>query len=209
MWRMLRRLHGTGRRRAPATARLFPTLPRLLAPLALALAGGAAIPATAALAQPPSAPSPTDARLEGSFLLAGQVTVAKNVRGEHVGEHVTRVWRFTSLCPAGQCQTVVLVRRRHAGTDTVTLERRAPGHYAGKGRFSAPLVCGGQRYPRGALIPFTITVRIDAAIVQNGAVVAGRVSATYTNRRRVNRTPCLAGLGHDAATYHGHLLAPL
>jgi len=31
------------------------------------------------------------------------------------------------------------------------------------------------------------------------------VSATYVNRQRLNRTPCVAALGHDAASYHGHL----
>jgi hypothetical protein len=169
----------------------------------LVLAGASA---AGAAAQGSPAPPVSDARLQGSFLLAGHVTVARNIRGEHAGENVTRHWTFTSLCPSGQCQTVVLVRHRHAATDTVTLVRRSPGHYSGQGSFTAPLSCDGRTYPRGERIPFTITVRIDSAIVQNDTVVAGRLSATYMNATRFNRTPCVAALGHDAARYHGHLL---
>ena len=180
---------------------------RLVPLLAAALAIGAG-PAGPALAQTTPAPSPDTARLEGSFQLAGRVTVAEHIRGEHVGERVTRLWTFASLCPTGQCQTVVLVRHRHAGIDTVVLDLRSPGMYSGQGRFAAPLSCDGRTYPKGARVPFTITVNIDTAVLVNDVVVAGRVSATYINAMRINHTPCVAGLGHDAARYHGHLIVP-
>lgn len=172
--------------------------------LAIAAAGASA---AGALAQAPPAPAAA-ARLQGSFRLAGQVTVADHIRGEHAGENVTRIWTFTPLCPAGPCQTVVLVRHRHAGTDVTTLVQRSPGLYSGQGSFPAALRCGRRRYPRGERVPFTITVNIDSAVIQNGIIVADRVSATYVNPVRINRTPCVAVLGHDAATYHGHLIPP-
>lgn len=170
---------------------------------AVALAAGSAAPAAA---QTAPVPSPDTARLEGSFLLAGRVTAAVHIRGEHAGERIKRLWTFSSLCSSGPCQIVVLVRHRHAGTDTVTLDRRAPGVYSGRGQFAAPLICDGRTYPKGDVVPFTITVNIDTAAVVNDTVVAGRVSATYSNSARINRTPCVAGLGHDAARYHGYLL---
>lgn len=181
---------------------------RVLVSVAAVLALGGLSAAGAAAQGSPSAPVGS-ARLQGSFLVAGHVTLSKHVRGEHTGENVTRRWHFTSLCPSGQCQTVVLVRHRHAGTDTVTLVLRSPGNYSGKGSFAAPLSCDGTTYPRGVRVPFTITVRIDAATVQNGTVAASRITATYSNPVRINRTPCVAAaLGHDAARYHGHLVAP-
>jgi hypothetical protein len=171
----------------------------------LALSGASA---AGAAAQATPSPPVGGARLQGSFLLAGHVTLARHIRGEHTGENVTRRWQFTPLCPSGPCQTVVLVRHRHAGIDTVTLLRRSPGNYSGKGSFTAPLSCDGTTYPAGERIPFTITVRIDAATIQNGTVVASRISATYFNSVRINRTPCVAVLGRDAASYHGHLVLP-
>lgn len=163
-------------------------------------------PVDAAAQSAPPAPAAT-ARLQGRFRLSGQVTVAQHIRGEHAGETVTRMWQFRPLCASGQCDTVILRRHRHAGTDRVTLRRRSPGHYSGKGHFAAPLACDGHTYPRGERIPFTITVQIDAAILQNRAAVASQITATYTNRARINRTPCVAFLGHDAAGYAGNLIS--
>jgi hypothetical protein len=60
-------------------------------------------------------------------------------------------------------------------------------------------------YAQGEKVPFTISVRITLAVPFGAQSVATRVSATYINRRRINRTPCVAALGHDAASYHGHL----
>jgi hypothetical protein len=170
----------------------------------LAIGGGPAPTAAAQLTPAPVA----DARLQGDFVLTGKVTVALRIRGEYTGEKVTRHWTFTPLCPTGQCPTVVLLRHRHAGVDKVTLVRRSAGHYSGRGSFAAPLQCDGTTYPKGERIPFKITVRIDTAVISNGTVIASRVSATYTNAMRINLTPCVALLGHDAAAYHGHVILP-
>jgi hypothetical protein len=161
-----------------------------------------ALPLVFALA---AAPTP-DARLQGQFLLAGRVAVAAHVPGEHVGQVVSRTWSFTPGCPAGPCATVTLVRTRASGVDTVTLYRRGPGYYAGSGSFFAPLRCAGRTYPNGAAVPFTITVRVTRTLPAPWPLLASRVSATYVNRSRQNLTPCVAVLGHDAATYHGYVL---
>jgi hypothetical protein len=145
------------------------------------------------------------ARLQGTFQLEGIVTVAHNVAGEHVGDIANRYWTFTPLCPTGPCARVKLVRTRGTSTDTLVLRRRAPAFYTGSGTFYAPLRCGTRTYLRGEQVPFKITVRITKALLLNGIVVAARVNASYTNRGRMNLTPCVAALGHDAATYHGHL----
>jgi hypothetical protein len=176
---------------------------RVLAALAAALV---LVPVAQAAAQPPAPPFP-DARLQGSFDLAGRVTAAHAVKGEHVGETVDRVWSFASGCPVGQCPDVALTRSRATATDSLVLHRRAPGSYAGQGSFFAPLRCAGHLYARGERVPFTITVTITFAVQFGAGSFATRVSATYRNRRRINRTPCVAALGHDAASYHGHLQA--
>src|SRR5436305_9453069 len=162
---------------------------------AILLVAGAASPA---LAQTPPAPTPAAARLDGQFLLAGRVTVAAGVRGEHVGQRVRRTWTFTPGCPAGVCPTIVLVRARTAGSDSLVLSRRRPGYYVGTGSFYAPLRCGRRVYRRGAAVPFTITVRVTAAALAGTVVLATRIHATYTNRSRRNLTPCVGALGHDA-----------
>jgi hypothetical protein len=160
-----------------------------------------------ATAQAPAAPPPSIARLQGTFELAGRVTVAVNVRGEHKGETVTRFWTFTPLCDSGPCPTITLVRGRRLGaSDTLTLYQKAPAHYVGHGAFYAPLRCNGQIYPQGERVPFAVTVTITKAFMIGGVVVAARVSARYINHRRVNLTPCVMAPSHDAASYHGHLV---
>jgi hypothetical protein len=159
------------------------------------------VPAAASAATP----SFPDARLQGAFQLAGRVTAAHAVRGERVGQTVARVWSFSSTCPTGQCAQVALVRSRAAASDSLMLHRTGPGRYRGSGSFFLPLSCAGRVYPQGEKVPFTINVRITLAVPFGGQSVATRVSATYVNRRRFNRTPCVAALGHDAASYHGHL----
>jgi len=174
---------------------------RILAPGLLAAATGAALLfgsaalAGAASAQPP-APS---AVLQGAFQMSGKVTVAANVRGEHVGQIVTRTWTFTPECSTGPCTTVRLVRGRATGTDTLTLQWTRAGTYAGSGAFYAPLRCTARVYPQGEEIPFRITVRVTA--VTAGA--ASAISATYVNAQRINLTPCIGVLGHDSARYTG------
>jgi hypothetical protein len=176
---------------------------RVLIALAAALV---LLPAARAAAAPPAPPF-SDARLQGIFQLAGRVTVAHAVKGEHVGETVDRVWSFASSCPVGQCPDIALTRSRAIATDSLVLHRRGPGSYAGKGSFVAPLRCAGRLYPAGEKVPFTITVKITLAVPFGAGSIATRVSATYRNRKRLNRTPCVGALGHDAASYHGHLQA--
>jgi hypothetical protein len=136
----------------------------------------------------------------------GLVTVASDIPGEHAGQHLTRTWTFRAPCPTGACRTTTLVRRRAHGTDRLLLRRRARGVYVGRSRFYAPVRCGSRRYARGALVPFTITVRMTQVLELNGTLTATRVHATYVNTGRTNLTPCVAALGHDSARYHGHLL---
>jgi hypothetical protein len=99
------------------------------------------------------------------------------------------------------------VRQRADGIDGLSLRRRGPGYYAGSGKFYAPVRCGNRTYPRGALVPFTIEVHITAAALVFGVDIATRVVASYSNSRRTNLTPCVSALGHDAASYHGHIVA--
>ncbi len=148
------------------------------------------------------------ARLEGSFLLAGRITKATNVPGEHKGQTVSRTWTFTSSCATGPCSTVDLTRPRQAGTDRLVLVRTKPGTYQAFGSFYAPLRCGGRIKRRGELVPFTVTVTVSAAAQTQFGVFATRVNATYTNQLRINRTRCVAPPANDAAKYHGHLLPP-
>jgi hypothetical protein len=171
--------------------------PRLAAATVLAIVVFAGPPASA------SAQPTTDALLKGTFQMSGRVSVAANVRGERVGQVVTRTWTFTPQCAAAPCASVQLVRGRANGTDTITLGQTPTGTYAGSGVFYAPLRCSGHIYPRGQEIPFRITVRITAT----NETTASAISATYVNRQRTNLTPCIGVLGHDSARYTG-LLAP-
>jgi hypothetical protein len=148
------------------------------------------------------------ARLQGQFLLSGRVTTAVRVRGERAGQRVTRSWGFASPCPVGPCPTLLLVRQRAAGGDSLVLQQRGPGYYTGSGSFYVPLRCGGRTYPAGELVPFSIAVRVmRAAPDAFGTLVATAISARYTNRYRRNLTPCVAVTGHDAALYQGKLVA--
>lgn len=170
-----------------------------------------ALPASAAAAATLTAsplPSPAAARLQGVFVLAGHVTIAENIRGEHRGQNVGRTWAFTSPCALGPCPIVTLVRARAGGHDTIELHLRAPGYYKGSGSFFSPLRCGRRTYRKGESVPFTITVRVTGAFVSAGILLAAQVRASYDNRARTNLTPCVVAPGHDAATYHGHLVVP-
>jgi hypothetical protein len=167
----------------------------------LALAASQA-PATASRAQAPLAGT---ARLEGQFQLAGQITVARHVLGERVGETVVRTWIFTPRCAAGPCRSVALTRQRATGTDKLVLHLTATNHYSGTGKFFAPLRCGNRIVRKGESVPFTIQVQITGASLVNGVPVATQVSASYTNRKRTNLTLCVAVPGHDAAVYLGSL----
>src|SRR5450755_1253575 len=155
-----------------------------------------------------SSPRPRTARLEGFFRLSGRITEAADVGRERTGEVVQRTWAFLPMCTAGACGRVELVRLRHDGRDMLILHRVAPAFYVGRGSFYAPLRCGSRTYPRGESVPFSVGVRVTAAIRFGTTVLASRLRASYTNRSRSNLTPCVAFPGHDAAVYRGHLLLP-
>lgn len=170
----------------------------LLAATAGAATGGGDV-------QPPSLAA---ARLEGTFSLAGTVTVARDIPGERAGRHYLRTWKFTAPCRSGSCSSARLVRGRGAGSDRLTLRRRGSDYYVGSGRFYAPARCGSRTYARGILVPFTIAVRVTAVGPNAaGVLLAKRLRAQYTNTSRTNLTPCVSALGHDAASYHGHLVS--
>jgi hypothetical protein len=169
-----------------------------LAAASLASAAGAA----AASGQPP--PTPLQSRLAGTYQMTGRVTAAQFVRGEHVGEVVQRMWTFTPLCVTGPCRRVQLFRGRRTATDTLILAETSPGQYSGTGRFFAPLECAGKVYSTGEEVPFQIKVTVTATTTApDGTVLAQRITATYVNQSRLNLTPCVIVLGHDAARYTG------
>jgi hypothetical protein len=157
---------------------------------------------------PAQAQPPVNATLQGSFQMSGRITLARHIRGEHVGQHVSRTWTFTPRCPSGPCSSVTLVRSRATGTDTLVLSESTSGAYTGSSAFYLPLRCAGKLYARGERVPFKIIVRATATSVVNGTVVVTAISATYRNRSRRNLTPCVAVLGRDAASYSGTLEQP-
>jgi hypothetical protein len=182
---------------------------RALALAAMLWPALASLDAAPAAAQVPPAPPIGGALLTGQFSLAGRVTVAHNIKGERVGDRALRTWTFKPLCQTGACATVQLVRQRGAHlSDAVTLHLLGPGQYGGSGLFYAPLRCAGHTYARGESVPFTIGVQVTATALIFGLDVATRITATYENRTRTNRTRCVDVPGHDAATYHGHLVPP-
>ncbi|MGI8712152.1 MAG: hypothetical protein ACR2NR_03015 [Solirubrobacteraceae bacterium] len=168
---------------------------------ALALSSSPGVGALVAINQP----SPAAARLQGFYAMSGEVIDAVNVGGEYRGEVVQRQWAFSSVCPAGACPTVTLIRRRATGvSDTLILYRRAPAFYVGTGMFYAPVQCGRRRILRGTRVPFQITVRITAATTAlNGQVLATQLRAFYRNPSRTVLTSCVSLPAHDAVRYTG------
>jgi hypothetical protein len=177
-----------------------------VAVLCVAALAATILPASVA-AQTPVPGAPGTARLEGVFEMLGQVTLAKDIKGERRGQRAKRAWTFDSSCAGGQCAGVALVRHRSGGVDRLTLRRRRPGYYTGTGIFYVPLRCAGRTVRRGESVPFTITLTITGAQMVGTDDVANAVSATYMNRSRRNLTRCVAFPGHDAASYTGKLLA--
>jgi hypothetical protein len=148
------------------------------------------------------------ARLQGTWSMNARVTRATNVRGEKKGQRFKRRWTFTSSCVSGPCSTVKLRRERsNKQFDTITLTR-AGSTYSGSGKFYLRLRCGGKTYKRGGVARYTIKLKVTKTRSVQGTKFATRVSATYTNARRVNRTPCAGSLGRDAGTYSGKLTSP-
>jgi hypothetical protein len=159
---------------------------------------------------PARAAGVADARISTTFLMHGRIVTAVRVSGEHRGQSITRRWSFTGVgCAGSVCPRLRLRRQRSAHRfDHMTLSRVGVGSYAGRGRFSSALRCRGRRYPHGLVVPYTIRVQVAQAVPIEGIAFAGRLSAVYTNRRRIDRTPCPIGPSHDAARYTG-VAAPL
>jgi hypothetical protein len=146
-------------------------------------------------------------RLVGTFVIAGRITDAVNIPDEHRGDAVLRSWVFVPTCPAGSCRFVRLMRQRVGGVDTIVLRRISSVRYAGSGSFYAPVQCSGTTYPRGERVPFTLAVHVTATVPSAGGPVAARVNATYASGARRNLTSCVELPAHDAAKYHGHVVA--
>jgi hypothetical protein len=154
-------------------------------------------------------PTPAKARLLGTFMMRGRLTVAVNVAGEYPGQRVTRLWSFRPTCRRGACRTVDLIRQRGADArNRIVLHRRKRALYVGHGTFYAPLKCNGRVIAHGERVPFKLTVKITVAADVGRVVIADRVHATYSNSRRTNLTSCVAFPGHDAATYTGRIIKP-
>ena len=151
-----------------------------------------------------------DARISTAYAMQGRITAAVRVSGERVGQLVTRRWTFTGLgCSGSVCPRLSLRRQRSANHyDRLTLSRVGVGSYAANGRFYSGLRCRGRRYPRGLVVPYRITVQVAQAVAVEGVAFAARLTATYTNLRRIDRTRCPIGPSHDAARYTG-TAAPL
>jgi hypothetical protein len=162
-------------------------------------------PARAAAVAPARAAGVADARITTTYVMSGRIVTAVRVRGEHRGQSITRRWRFTGLgCAGSVCTRLRLRRQRSANRfDRVTLSRVGVGSYAGSGHFSSALRCQGRRYPHGLLVPYTIRVQVTRVASIQRIAFASRLSAVYTNRRRIDRTRCPLGPSHDAARYAG------
>jgi PKD repeat protein len=81
--------------------------------------------------------------------------------------------------------------------------------YAGRGKFFVALRCGGRTYPRGGIAYTRVRLVVRLATTVQATPFATAVSASYSNPRRVNRTPCPGSIGRDAGTYSGRLASPL
>jgi hypothetical protein len=172
---------------------------------ALLAVAGASLGFAAGASETTAQPAPgTEARLAGTFQMTGQLTAARYVRGEHVGEVVHRTWTFTPLCASGACAQVSVARGRRTATDTLIMTQTSPGQYAGTGTFFAPLECAGRAYSTGEEVPFQINVTITGTTTApDGTLLASQITASYVNQSRLNLTPCVIVLGHDAAGYTG------
>jgi PKD repeat protein len=178
------------------------------------LLGSAAVVLAAALmlttAGPARAAGVGDARIASTFVMHGRIVTAVRVSGERRGQSVTRRWTFSGVgCTGSVCPLLTLRRQRSANRfDRVTLSRVGIGSYAGSGRFTSALRCRGRRFPHGLVVPYTVRVHVSRVVAIEGIPFASRLSAVYTNRRRIDHTRCPIGPSHDAARYTG-AAAPL
>jgi PKD repeat protein len=156
-------------------------------------------------------PRGLDARVIGTFNMVAHVTVATNVRGEHVGQVLHRVWEIVpERCRQNVCQSLQLDRERSAGLHNhLTLRRVSKGYYVGRGVFYVRLRCQGRVYRSGSRVPFTITLTVRQVTRIQGFAFARNISATYNNPARSDSTPCPLGPSHDAGRYSGTTTVPI
>jgi PKD domain len=155
-----------------------------------------------------TSPGGAAARLQGAWKLNGKVTRADNVRGERKGQKFKRSWTFTPNCGSGACSRVSLRRERSSRHfDKLTL-KRSGNRYTGSGKFYVRLRCNGKTYKRGGIAYYTIKVRVTKSATVQTQSFATALSASYSNTKRVNKTPCAGSIGRDAGTYSGKLAAP-
>jgi hypothetical protein len=65
-------------------------------------------------------------------------------------------------------------------------------------------MCAGRVYSTGEEVPFALQVTvIGTTTAPDGTVLANQITAKYINTTRLNLTPCVIVLGHDAARYTG------
>jgi hypothetical protein len=164
-----------------------------------ALCAGALLAGVATVAPGPSTAA-VPARLQGYFLLAGRITQAVNVPGEHAGQRLRRAWTFFPRCPSGPCPRVALIRGGTRGR-TIVLTTQGPGLYTGSGSFPAPVRCAGHVFGAGETVPFTITVRITGTEPDPSGPVATSIRAAYSSPSRTNHTRCVAAPSRESATY--------
>ena len=160
---------------------------------------------------PGAGAQPSPVVLDGTFAMQGTVTTAIHIKGEHRGERIRRTWLFRSSCGQTACQAVDLFRLRGSrqSSDIVLLRRTGPIEYTGHSHFWVSLYCAHRLRPHGGRASETIGVHVLHAALVNGTWYATSIRATYVNPRRVNRTRCPGGIGHDAAAYAGTLASPL
>jgi hypothetical protein len=168
----------------------------------LGLSAGAGATANAAARHRPHT---VNARVSATFIMHGRIVTAVRVKGEHRGQRITRRWTFAGQnCTRNVCRRLLLTRERSAGLyDHLILSRTGVGRYAGNGRFYAALECKGAIYPEGQAVPYRVTVAVTRAVAIQGTKFATALTATYTNKRRADRTICPTGPSHDAAIYSG------
>jgi PKD repeat protein len=173
------------------------------------LRGGAVLLALAVMLAAAGSARAADARITSTYLMHGRIVTAVRVHGERRGQSVTRRWTFTALgCKRSVCPRLTLRRQRSANRyDRVTLARVSAGSYTGSGRFTSALRCRGRRFPHGLVVPYTVRVQVRQVVAVGGIAFASRLSAVYTNRRRIDRTRCPIGPSHDAARYAGTAVA--
>jgi hypothetical protein len=174
------------------------------------LASSAIVLFTGAAASTGQAASGIEALVAGPFQMQALVTKAVNVAGEHPGEHLQRHWTITpAQCSGSVCATLMVRRQRSAGIEeTIALRHTGTGTYAGASSFYAPLRCRKVTYRHGERVPYRITLTITSVEMVQTIAYARQITATYTNPRRIDRTPCPLGPSHDAASYTGVALSP-